>query len=91
VSWRTSLLTVKDVVKDVALTSLGVIAIWSQIFSAKPNPYLLGAGLALTVPTTYGHVMALLAPGPGDTDSSASTSPQQPQASRPSPPGGTDE
>jgi hypothetical protein len=94
VTWRTSLLTVKDVVKDVALTSLGVVAIWSQIFSPKPDPYVLGAGLALTVPATYAHVMALLAPAPGGGESSASTSPperQQPQPSQPSQPGGTDE
>ena len=88
-TWRTSLLTVKDVVKDVVLTSLGVVAIWSQIFSAKPNLYVLGAGLALTVPSTASHVRALLAPGPGDGESSASTPPQQQRPSQRS--GGTRE
>lgn len=79
-SWRTSLLTVKDVVKDVVLTSLGVVAIWSQIFSPKPNGYVLGAGLALTVPTIAGHVRGLL-PGPGDGASSPSTPASQPPPS----------
>ena len=85
-AWRTSLLTVKDVVKDVVLTSRGVVAIWSQIFSPKPNPYIILAGLTLTVPSTAGHVRALLAPGPGDGESSGSTPPPQPQPSAPSQP-----
>ena len=83
-TWRTSLLTIRDVIKDVVLTSLGVVAIWSQIFSAKPNLYVLGAGLALTVPSTASHVRALLAPGPGDGASSESTPPRPPQPSQPS-------
>jgi hypothetical protein len=66
----------KDMLKDVALTALGMVAIWSQIFRANPNGYVLGAGLALTVPTIAGHVRALL-PGPGDGPSSEST--RQPQ------------
>lgn len=85
-AWRTSLLTVKDMVKDVVLTSVGVVAIWSQIFSPKPHPYIILAGLALTVPSTAGHVRALLAPGPGDGESSGSTPPQPPRPSAPSQP-----
>jgi hypothetical protein len=81
-TWRTSLLTVRDVVKDVVLTSLGVVAIWSQIFSPRPNPYVIGAGLALTVPSTAGHIRALLAPGPGDGESSESTPPRPPRHSQ---------
>ena len=83
-TWRTSLLTIRDVIKDIVLTGLGVVAIWSQIFSAKPYPYIILAGLALTVPGTASHVRALLAPGPGDGASSESTPPPQQQPSPPS-------
>jgi hypothetical protein len=92
VTWRTSLLTVKDVVKDVVLTGIGCVAVWSQIFRASPNPYVIMAGLVLTAPNTAAHVRALLAPGPGDGDSSLSTPPpppQQPQSLPHSQPGGT--
>lgn len=56
--------------KDIALTGLGMLAIYSQIRSVHPNGLILGAGLALTVPTIAQHVRALL-PGPGDGPSSA--------------------
>ena len=70
-------------VKDVVLTSVGVVAIWSQIFSPRPHPYIILAGLALTVPSTAGHVRALLAPGPGDGESSESSAPSQPSRQEP--------
>lgn len=60
-------------VKDIALTGTGLFVILSQTFSPRPNGVLLGAGLALTVPTVWEHVKALLPssgdPGPGDGDS----------------------
>ena len=57
------------ILKDIALTGLGMLAIYSQIRSAHPNGMIIGAGLALTVPTIAQHVRALL-PGPGDGESS---------------------
>jgi hypothetical protein len=53
------------VMKDILLTGLGIIAIWSQIRLPHPNGLVLGTGLALCVPTVWQHVKALL---PGGTE-----------------------
>ena len=53
-------LQLKDFLKDIALTVLGMVAIYSQLFRPEPNGLVLGAGLALTVPSIAGHVRALL-------------------------------
>jgi hypothetical protein len=68
-----------QLLKDVLLTGLGMFAIFSQVLSAKPNGLLLGTGLALTVPSTWDHVKALL-PGSGGGGSSPPSEPpgQQP-------------
>jgi hypothetical protein len=50
-------------VKDLALTGTGVVVILSQVTSAHPSDLLLGAGLALTVPSVAGHAGALLSHG----------------------------
>ena len=76
-SWQTSLLTIKDAVKDLALTALGGFAIWSQLSRQSPSGLVLGAGLALTVPNIAVHVRALLPSSPGGGESSEST--PQPQ------------
>jgi hypothetical protein len=72
-----------SVLKDVALTGLGMVAIYTQIFSAKPNGLILGTGLALTVPSVAEHVKALLPGSGGGPSSPSSESP-----GRPSPSGG---
>ena len=74
------------VIKDVLLTGLGVVTIWSQIRSAHPDGLLIGAGLALTVPSVAEHVRALL-PGPGASPTLPSSPSSGEQASPPSPGG----
>lgn len=56
------------ILKDVALTGLGMFCIWSQIRQMHPNGLVLGTGLALCVPTVWQHVKALL---PGGTEGSS--------------------
>ena len=55
--------------KDVLLTGTGVAVIMLQAFSSHPNGLLLGTGLALTVPSTWDHIKALM-PGSGGPSSS---------------------
>lgn len=90
------LLTAQEVwqrlLKDVCLTGLGMFAIYSQIGSAHPNGYVVGAGLALTVPSVADHLRALLPSagggsseppatgGGGGRSSAPSLPPGQPQA-----------
>jgi hypothetical protein len=63
--WKTSW----QIAKDVLLTGLGMVAIYTQILSPHPNGLILGTGLALTVPSVAEHVKALL-PGSGESSSS---------------------
>jgi hypothetical protein len=72
-----------SLVKDALLTGLGMVAIYTQVFSPHPNGLILGTGLALTVPSVAGHVKALLPGGEGGDSSPSSRSPGAP----PSPPG----
>ncbi len=55
--------------REAGLTALGMLAIYTQIFSPKPNGLILGTGLALTVPSVAAHVKALL-PSAGESESS---------------------
>jgi hypothetical protein len=61
-------------VKDVLLTGTGVVIVLSQVAEAylgqQPNALLIGAGLALTVPSIADHVKGLL---PGSTDGPSSS------------------
>lgn len=75
----------KRIFKDVLLTGLGMGVIARETLSAHPNGFLIGAGLALTVPSVASHVRALL-PGPGDSGTSASSLSPGEQGSLPSPP-----
>lgn len=68
--------------KDLILTGLGMLAIYSQIFSPHPNGLLLGVGLALTVPSIADHVRALLPSSGGGSGGSSSPS-LPPGTSRP--------
>lgn len=43
----------KALFRDVLLTGAGLAVIGSQVFSARPNLYLIGCGLSLTFPSTY--------------------------------------
>jgi hypothetical protein len=71
-----------SILKDVLLTGLGMVAIYTQVVSSHPNGLVLGTGLALTVPSVAEHVKALL-PGSGAADSSHSS----PSHGSPSPSG----
>jgi hypothetical protein len=73
--WKTSWL----LVKDVGLTGTGIFVIVTQAFSAKPNGLLLGTGLALTVPSTWEHIKALL-PSSGDGSGSSGDGPSSEQS-----------
>jgi hypothetical protein len=64
--------------KDVILTGTGVAVILSQVVSVHPSDLLLGAGLALTVPSVAGHAGALL--------SGRGTGPSSPPSAAPGPP-----
>jgi hypothetical protein len=75
--------------KDVGLTGTGIAVILLQAFSAKPDGLLLGTGLALTVPSTWDHIKALMPSsggGSGDGSSSPSSAsdgpPPSPRSSR---------
>ena len=56
----------RELGKDLVLTGTGVAVILVQAFSSRPNGLLLGAGLALTVPSTWDHIKALLPSSGGD-------------------------
>ena len=56
----------KDLFRDMVLTGAGLAVIGSQVISAHPQPYLIGAGLALTLPSTYAKLREIAAiPGHG--------------------------
>jgi hypothetical protein len=68
------------VVKDVGLTGTGIFVIVLQSLSDHPSGLLLGTGLALTVPSTWEHIKALL-PSSGGSPSSRSLPPPGPPPS----------
>jgi hypothetical protein len=75
-------------VKDVGLTGTGIAVILLQAFSAKPDGLLLGTGLALTVPSTWDHIRALLPSSGGPSSSEPSPGPgSSPSSSRQEAPG----
>ena len=59
----------KELFRDVVLTGSGLAVIGSQVISPRPGPlgpYLIGAGLALTLPSTYAKLREIAAiPGHG--------------------------
>jgi len=52
-----------------------------QAASAHPSDIVLAAGLALTVPSAYGHTMALRGRGAGESSRSSSEPPSSPPIS----------
>ena len=74
----------KDLLKDIVLTGLGVTAIYSQIFSEHPSGLILGTGLVLTVPSTAAHLKALLPSSGGGGETLPSTPQPGAQPSQPS-------
>lgn len=88
--WTTLWPQIKDavwpLVKDVGLTGTGIFVIVLQAFSARPSGLLLGTGLALTVPSTWEHIKALL-PSSGGGSSSPPSLPPGASSSPPSQPG----
>ena len=79
----------RDLVRDVALTGVGVFLILKQGTSAHPSGLALGAGLALTVPSVAVHLKALLPEYGGGSSSESSEPPGSPPP--PSPRGGSGE
>lgn len=56
----------RELFRDVALTGAGLAIIYSQVVRSVPSPlgpYLIGAGLALTVPSTYAKLREISATG----------------------------
>lgn len=70
------------VIKDILLTGTGIFVIILQAFSTHPNGLLLGTGLALTVPSTWDHIRALI-PSAGGSSSPPSEVPGSSQSSLP--------
>ena len=80
--------TAWQLVKDIALTGVGLALIISQIFTRQPSDVLLVTGLALTIPSVASHAVTLLSPpstgGHGPPSSSSPSSPHgQPPSSPP--------
>lgn len=50
----------RDLLRDVLLTGAGLAVIGSQVIAAQPNPYLIGAGLSLTFPSTFVKIREIL-------------------------------
>lgn len=78
----------QSLLKDALLTGTGVAVILLQAFAAHPNGLLLGTGLALTVPSTWDHIRALI---PSAGGSSSESSPPHGSSQPSLPPGGTRE
>lgn len=71
--------------KDVALTGTGIVLIISQMTAVHPDPTLIVAGLALTVPSMASHAVNLLSgPGLPGGGSSSSSPPSPPPGPPPS-------
>jgi hypothetical protein len=65
----------RELLRDVILTGSGLAVIGSQVFAAHPNPYLLGTGLSLTLPSTYAKIREIMAIPSGTHGGSGSPSP----------------
>ena len=76
----------RELIRDVALTTGGLAIIGTQVAAAHPNPYLIGAGLALTAPATYQKLRELGA-APAAGTPSPPLSPPTPEPPTPSGPG----
>jgi hypothetical protein len=54
------------VLRDTALTGTAIFMLVSQVFARNPNPYLLGAAIALTTPAAALAIKAVVtSPGGG--------------------------
>jgi hypothetical protein len=77
VRWLTLLW--RELVRDVILTLGGLGTIGTQVTALHPNPYLIGAGLALTAPATYQKLKELgAASGTGGSGPLSSPPGQEP-------------
>jgi hypothetical protein len=85
VHWKASW----PLIKDVGLTGTGIFVIVLEAFSAHPSGLLLGTGLALTVPSTWDHIRALMPSSGGGSSSEPSQVPGSSPSQLPSrePPG----
>lgn len=74
----------RELFRDLILTGAGLAVIGSQVAAARPNAYLIGAGLTLTVPSTVAKLRLLSGSG-----QSGSSSPQPGPAPSPASSGHT--
>lgn len=49
-----------DAARDIALTGTAIFMLVSQVFSRSPNPYILGAAIALTTPAAALAIKAVV-------------------------------
>ena len=67
------------VLRDTTLTGTAIFMLVSQVFSRSPNPYILGAAIALTTPAAALAIKAVVtSPGGGLSSPSAPLSSQAP-------------
>lgn len=50
----------RELLRDVLLTGAGLVVIGSQVIAVQPNPYLIGAGLSLTFPSTFVKIREIM-------------------------------
>lgn len=75
----------RELLRDILLTGAGLAVIGSQVVARQPNPYLIGAGLSLTFPSTYVKIREILLDASGTEGSSGPPSaPAGPGPSSPS-------
>lgn len=71
--------TAWQLIRDIALTGMGMWLIISQVGAKDPSSTLIVAGLALTVPAAASHAASVLSgpsvPAPGPPSSSEPSSP----------------
>lgn len=83
--WLTRLTRLwRELLRDVLLTGAGLAVIASQVFASDPNPYLIGAGLSLTFPSTFVKIREILIDPSGSGTDGGSGPPSLPRGPAPS-------
>lgn len=74
----------RELLRDVALTGTGLgLIIFEAVLADHPSPYIIGAGLSLTFPSTYVRIREILSVPSGTGGGSGQPSP--PRGPEPSP------